>query len=126
MQADIKDALCGKYGAECNFPSWTKPFLHAVGIMNKLTDIGEEIRDESHVGDADTATEASEAGEEGDSDAESDDGESLLSVSCIVSLRNVDANIMEKQSSKATGKEVQNVQDLVREAEQNLLSVSLS
>jgi hypothetical protein len=34
MQADIKDALSGKYGNK--FPDWTVPFLHAVGILDDL------------------------------------------------------------------------------------------
>lgn len=123
MQASIKDALSGRYGTETDFPKWTKPFLHAVGIMNKLAEIGDENGDMGSAGDAETATDASGAEEDGDGDAGSDDGASLLSVSDIFSVRNVDANTMKKKRSKKMGEEVPNVQDLVNEAEQNLLSV---
>jgi hypothetical protein len=126
MQADIRDALRDKYGFETDFPSWTKPFLHAVGIMNKLANIEEETRGMGSVGDADTATEASEAGEEGDEDAGSDDGASLLSVSGIIVVRNGDADIFEKKTPEEKEEEVKDVQALVDEAEQNLLSVSSS
>jgi hypothetical protein len=122
MQASIKDALSGRYGAETDFPKWTKPFLHAVEIMNKLADIDEQNRDMENAGDVDTATDASEAGEEGDSDH----GESLLSVSDIISMRNGDADAFEKETSKENEVEVRDVQALVNEAEQNLLSVSSS
>jgi hypothetical protein len=35
-QIDIKHALSAKYGAEADFPSWTTPFIHAVGLLEKL------------------------------------------------------------------------------------------
>jgi hypothetical protein len=67
MQADIRDAICDRYGTETDFPSWTKPFLHAVGIMNKLADFEGELSDQKDVADEryqsmekDTATETSE------------------------------------------------------------------
>jgi hypothetical protein len=89
MQADIRDALCDKYGAETDFPSWTKPFLHAVGIMNKLADLEGELGDRGDVSDEpyqsverDAASEASGSGEEEDLDAGSDDDSEPLSVSC--------------------------------------------
>jgi hypothetical protein len=89
MQADIRDALCDRYGAETDFPSWTKPFLHAVGIMNKLADLEGELCDRGDVSDEryqpverDTASEASGSGENEDLDAASDDESEPLSASC--------------------------------------------
>jgi hypothetical protein len=89
MQADVRDALCDKYGAETDFPSWTKPFLHAVGIINKLADIEEELSDMGDVSneryrsvERDAANEALGSGEEEDLDAGSDDESKPLSVSC--------------------------------------------
>lgn len=89
MQADIRDALCDKYGAETDFPSWTKPFLHAVGIMNKLADLEEEHCNGGDVSDEryqtverDILSEASGSGEDEDLDAGSNDESEPLSVSC--------------------------------------------
>lgn len=36
MQNDIKHALSALYGADPEFPSWTIPFIRAVGILESL------------------------------------------------------------------------------------------
>jgi hypothetical protein len=33
---DIKETLSARYGAESDFPSWTTPFIHAVGVYEEL------------------------------------------------------------------------------------------
>jgi hypothetical protein len=35
-QADIKQALSYRYGAESKLPSWTAPFIHAVELLESL------------------------------------------------------------------------------------------
>jgi hypothetical protein len=35
-KSDIEQTLTFKYGAESELPSWTKPFIHAVGLVEKL------------------------------------------------------------------------------------------
>jgi hypothetical protein len=37
-QIDIKRTLAAKYGEEADFPSWTTPFIHAVGLLEKVED----------------------------------------------------------------------------------------
>jgi hypothetical protein len=36
MQADIRDVLASRYGTERDFPEWSPPFFHAVGILDEL------------------------------------------------------------------------------------------
>lgn len=33
---DIKETLSARYGAESDFPTWTTPFIHAVGVFEEL------------------------------------------------------------------------------------------
>lgn len=53
MQANLKDALSDKYGAERDFPGWTAPFLHAVGILDKLGSVEEHLTEKKEARDLD-------------------------------------------------------------------------
>lgn len=37
-QIDIRHVLSAKYGPEADFPSWTTPFIRAVGLLKELDD----------------------------------------------------------------------------------------
>jgi hypothetical protein len=37
-QIDIRHALSERYGASTELPSWTRPFIQAVEILEKLDD----------------------------------------------------------------------------------------
>jgi hypothetical protein len=41
---DIKQTLSTRYGAESDFPTWTTPFIHAVGVFEEL-ELAVDFRD---------------------------------------------------------------------------------
>lgn len=48
LQINIRHTLLAKYGNESEFPNWTQPFIHAVGLLEALEDLEVDPDDRSN------------------------------------------------------------------------------